>query len=99
MSSNKVDQKQINEWKAQYGDVFKISVGDKVCYLKPPGRKVLSFASTAGQKDPMQFNEVILRECWLAGDEEIKTNDGLFLSVSAKLPELIEVKESVLEKL
>lgn len=97
--SNKVDQKQIDAWKAEYGDVFKITVDDKVCYLKPPGRKVLSYASTAGIKDPMQFNEVILRECWLDGDEVIKTNDSLFLSVSAKLDQLIQVKEAELVKL
>lgn len=97
--TDKVNQKQIDAWKAEHGDIFKITVDDKVCYLKQPGRKVLSFASTAGAKDPMQFNEVILRECWLAGDEEIKTNDGLFLSVSAKLDQLIQVKEAELVKL
>ncbi|AYZ11915.1 hypothetical protein EGY05_08240 [Chryseobacterium arthrosphaerae] len=96
---NTVDQKQIDAWKAEHGEVFKITVGDKSCYLKKPGRKVLSFASAAGTKDPMQFNEVILRECWLGGDEEIKTDDGLFLSASAKLPELIQVVEAELVKL
>ena len=33
------------------------------------------------------------------GSENVKTDDGLFLGVSAKLAELIEVKESELEKL
>ena len=33
------------------------------------------------------------------GSEKVKTDDGLFLGVSAKLAELIEVKESELEKL
>ena len=47
----------------------------------------------------MKFNEVILNECWLDGDEEIRTNDTLFLSVSGKIAELIEVKEAELEKL
>ena len=33
------------------------------------------------------------------GSEKVKTDDGLFLGVSAKLAEHIEVKESELEKL
>ena len=43
--------------------------------------------------------EIVLRDCWLAGDEEIKTDDTLFISASAKLADLIEVKEAELEKL
>lgn len=40
-----------------------------------------------------------LNNCWLAGDEEIKIDDSLFLGVSAKLGELVEVKEAELKKL
>jgi hypothetical protein len=94
-----VTKEQIQEWKAQHGDVFKISVGDKSCYLKTPNRKTLSYASTAGAKDPFKFNEVILSQCWLGGDEEMKTDDMLFLSVSSKIGDLINIKEAVLEKL
>ena len=36
----------------------------------------------------------ILNDCFLGGDEEIKTDNGLFLSVSQKLPLLIEIKEA-----
>lgn len=100
----KVTQEQINEWKAKYGEIVKITVkdetkGDKVCYLHKPTRKTLSYASVAGKNDTLKFNEVILRDCWVAGDEEIKTDDTLFLSVSAKLNALIEIKEAELEKL
>ncbi len=92
-------KEQIQEWKAKYGDVFKVSVEDKTCYLHKPSRKALGYASIAGKDNPLKFNEVILRDCWLAGDEELKTDDTLFLSVSAKLGELIEVKSAELEKL
>jgi len=92
-------KEQIAEWKAKHGDVFCIKVEDKVCYLKKPSRKALGYASVAGKDNPLKFNEVLLNDCWLGGDEEIKTNDDLFLSVSPKLTELIEVKEAELEKL
>lgn len=94
-----VDKKQIDAWKAQHGEIFKINVGDKVCYLKTPSRKALSFAAAAGQTDPLRYNEIILKDCWLDGDDEIMTNNGLFLSVSAKLPGLIDIKEAELVKL
>lgn len=94
-----ITKEQIENWKVQHGEVFKIVVGDKVCYLKQPTRQILSFAAVAGQTDPLKYNEVILERCWLAGDEEIKTDTGLFLSVSTKISQLVEVKEAELVKL
>ena len=94
-----VTKEQIQEWKNQYKDIFVISVEDKKVYLRTPDRKTLSYASTLATKDPLKFNEVILDNCWLGGDEEIKTNDELFLAVSSKLPDLIQIKEATLEKL
>ena len=94
-----ITKEQIQEWKKQYKDIFVISVEDKNVYLRTPDRKTLSYASTLATKDPLKFNEVILDNCWLGGDEEIKTNDELFLAVSSKLPDLIQIKEATLEKL
>ena len=94
-----ITKEQIQEWKNQYKDIFVISVEDKKVYLRTPDRKTLSYASTFATKDPLKFNEVILDNCWLGGDEEIKTNDELFLAVSSKLPDLIQIKEATLEKL
>ena len=92
-------KEQIAEWKNKHGQIFCIKVDDKSCYLKKPSRKALGYASMAGKENPLKFNEVLLNDCWLAGDEEIKTNDDLFLSVSQKLGEIIEVKEAELVKL
>ncbi|MDR1370937.1 MAG: hypothetical protein LBJ72_12570 [Dysgonamonadaceae bacterium] len=95
----KATQEQIADWKAKHGDVFRIQVEDKSCYLKKPSRKALGYASMAGKENPLKFNEVLLNDCWLAGDEDVKTDDTLFLSVSSKLTELIQVKDAELEKL
>ncbi|MDR0603582.1 MAG: hypothetical protein LBG80_04675 [Bacteroidales bacterium] len=95
----KATKEQIGEWKQKHGAVFCIKVEDKACYLKKPSRKALGYASMAGKENPLKFNEVLLNDCWLSGDEEIRTNDDLFLSVSAKISELIELKEAELEKL
>ncbi|MDR1543881.1 MAG: hypothetical protein LBS50_05630 [Prevotellaceae bacterium] len=68
-------------------------------FTTKPSRKALGYASMAGKDNPLKFNEVILNDCWLAGDEEFKIDDTLFLSVSAKIAELIQVKEAELEEL
>lgn len=92
---------QIEAWKKEHNDVYQITVeeDDKVCYLRKPTRKELSFASTVGTQDPMKFNEMIIKNCWLGGDEEIQTNDSLFLAVSTQLDRVLEFKKAELVKL
>lgn len=97
--SGEATPEQIEAWKALHGEIFAITVEDKIGYLRKVDRKTLSFASTIGTKDPMKFNEVILANCWLGGDEELKTNDDYFLAVSGTLSQLIIVKEAELVKL
>ena len=90
---------QIESWKAEHGEIFKIAVDGYVGILKKPGRKAIGYASSVGTKDPMKFNEIILKACWIAGDEELMSNDELFMAVGAKLSELIVIKTAELEKL
>ena len=92
-------QEQIATLKAKHGEIFRISVDGKSCLLRKPNRKELGYASVAGKDNPLKFNEVIFNACWLAGDEELRTNDTLFLSASAKIADIIEIKEAELEKL
>ena len=100
----RASDEQIREWKSQYGEIFALSTDDeqgrtRICYLRAPRRKDISAASVAGRVDPLKFNETILRQCWLGGDTDIRTDDKLFLSVSGKLADIIEVGEAQLEKL
>lgn len=94
-----VEQKTIETWKKKYGRVFRLDVDGHTAYLKKPDRHVLALASVEGGKDPIKYNEILLRNCWLAGDEEIKKNDDLFFGASAKLQELIDIKEAELKEL
>lgn len=94
-----IDQAQINAWKAKYKNVFLIEVEDKKAYLKAPGRNELSYATTVAKQDPIKFNSAILDKCWLAGDEEIKTDDRLFMGVAEKLDQLVETAEATIKKL
>jgi len=90
---------QIAEWKAKNKDVFSITIDGHIAYLKSPDRKTMSYASVGGAKDPIKFNEILLKGCWLGGSEEIKTDDELFFAAGSKLAEIIQVKEAELVKL
>jgi hypothetical protein len=92
-------KEQIQEWKKQYGDIFLVKVDDKAVYLKKPSRHTLGMASVMAKENPMKFSETMLADCWLAGDDDIKTNDDYFLAVASKLSDLVQVKEAELEKL
>ena len=96
---SKVTTQQITEWKQKHGEIFKITVDGKEAYLRKPDRKILSYVTSMASNEPLKFNEILLNNCWLGGDTEIKTDDTLFLSASAKLGQLIEIKSAELVKL
>lgn len=93
-----VTQEVINSWKAEYEDVFKIIVEDKVGYFRTPTRAVYSYASTAGTKDAMRFNEAILKGCFLGGDQEL-LNEKNLITMGKHVIKILNIKESSLEKL
>ena len=93
------EQDQIEEWKKKHGKLYAIIVDGHICYLRPPDRKILGFASMAGKTDPMKFNEALLNNCFVGGSEAIKTDDELFFAAGSRLADLIQVKEAQLVNL
>ncbi|MBS1745755.1 MAG: hypothetical protein JST21_06270 [Bacteroidetes bacterium] len=94
-----ITQQQIDDWKKKHGEIFQIEVDGHVAFLKTPDRKTLSYAGSVGTKDPIKFNEILLNNCWLGGDEEIKTDDSLFLGAGQVISEIIKVKEATIKKI
>ena len=90
---------EIDEWKKRHGDIYAIKVDGHVCYLRKPTRRDLSFASSAGKKDPLKFNETLLRDCWLGGSEASRRDDDKFMGASGVLDKIIPDAEAELEKL
>lgn len=74
-----------------------IEVGGKYAYLKKPDRKVLKMAVSMSDTK-IDEAEVLLENCWLDGDEEIKTDDDLFLSAMPRILSLIEFKLATVKK-
>ena len=74
----KYTKQQNEEWKAKHGELFEITVEGKSCILHRPTRRDLSYVSVL--KDPIKMSETMLNQLWVVGDEEIKTDDSLFLA-------------------
>ena len=56
-------------------------------------------SSMAGQNDPYKFAEVILVNCWLGGDEALRSEDKYFMGLSQKLNEIVEIRVGEIKKL
>lgn len=93
------EQKQIDELKAKNPGkrLYLIEVDGKSCILRTPTRQDLSYAAVV--KDPIKLNEVMINQLWVDGDEEIKTDDDLFMAVCAKLEDILRIKEATIKKL
>lgn len=91
-------EKQIADWKKKHGEVYKVTVDGKSCYLHKPDRKTLAYVSTA-KDNPIRMSELMLNNCWIDGDEVIKTDDALFLGVVQQMGALISIKQAELVKL
>ena len=97
--TKKITQQRINEWKKKYGGIYEISVGDRKGYFRAPDRNILGYALSQNSKNPIAYNEILAKNCWLDGDRALLEEDALFLSISGKLADLIEIKEAGLKKL
>ena len=96
---------QIAQWKKEYAakgkDIHKVTTASgKVGYLHDPDRKTLSLAMTRiAQNNIVGGVEAILNNCWLGGDESIKTDDKSFMGLAGQIDKLIQTEVVTLEKL
>lgn len=90
---------EIKKYKQEFGEIYKIQVEDKACFIHKPTRMILDAADAGSKKAQSRFNEILLKGCWLAGDKEIIDDDEYFLGASTQLDEVIRYKEASLKKL
>jgi hypothetical protein len=97
--SGQATPEQIAAWKVKYGGVSAIIIEDKICYLRKLDRQILSFASLASKTDSLAFNDAILKNCWLGGDEDLRTDFDYYLTMTHQITALVVVKDAQLVKL
>ena len=81
----------------QHGKLFTIEGEGKVCYLKRPGRRELKHAGSEGVDD-ITYNEILMRDCFVAGDKAFLDDDYYFLGAMGKLSEVLEYAQVELKK-
>jgi len=97
--SGEASDEQIAIWKKQHRDVFKVTATGKVGYLKRPDRNTLKAVGVIADHDGMKANDIILENCWLGGDPEIKTNDLYYLEVVPVLEHIVDFGRAEIKKL
>ena len=75
----------IEGWKKKYGDVFCVEAEGRKGYLR---RGV----------DGLKVKEILLRNCWLGGDNALLDEDRYFLGILPHADAIIEIVESDLKK-
>jgi hypothetical protein len=96
----KFTEEQIAAFKKEHGDIFLLEFPEvnKSAILKKPTRAQVGHSMSAGS-DALKKAETLIHNCWVAGDEEIKTNAGLLIGAIPTLDKIIEVKSAELKKL
>lgn len=67
-------------------------------FIRYPDRTDISIAMTMKDTDPLKGKEIVLRNSWLEGDNEILEDTELFLSACTVLDEVIGVRQALLKK-
>lgn len=90
----KATQKQIEEWKAKYGTVYQLQSEDgKTCYIFDPISKliIVKAITAAALKGTFEFVEALLNNCWIDGDESIKTDDRIKAGLHDQVKDIIDI--------
>lgn len=106
IQTGKVDDKQLANWKKEHETagpvkVIELKVSENETsfgYLKPPSRLVIAKAmSMFAEKQLIECGTFILNNCWLGGDERMKTNDKMNVAASTYANGCIEFMEGDLK--
>lgn len=87
------------------GDVSKGEKSEYTCFLGPISRAIYSVANSkmislsTGGMDNLAAGEVILENCWMEGDKEIKENESIKMAAEMQAVGLMELREAELVKL
>jgi len=85
-------------------ETYTLEVEGYKATLRKPSRAVLGQAMgmmvpVGGQvPDVTQAGEWILTNCWVSGDEEIKTNESLLVAACMAVMQMIEMKVATIKK-
>jgi len=97
---------QISIWKKENSEVHEITVEvvpgieHGVGYLKGASRDVAARAMTMyTQSKILETGEFIINNCWLGGDERLKSDEKIAMAAAVEANQLVEFMTSSVKKL
>jgi hypothetical protein len=96
---------QVKQWISRWGEVNQITVkldqdGNKLTgYFKKPNLETISAASRFMESDPIHSGQIVFENCWLGGDEALKTNDEARFAALLQVNKLFRILETEVKKM
>lgn len=87
---------KLEEYKKKYGRVYMIESEDgKVAYIADPYRSLTIAAALmeAIEESTYAYIQVILSDCWIDGDEELRTQEEYGNDLAEQIDEITEIPE------
>jgi hypothetical protein len=96
-------KEQIAAWKQENKceHVFMLSTeDDKIAWIKDPlsDLNVMKLAFTAMKKSTIEFVKTILENCWIAGDESVKTDEKYCNFLADEVQEITDIPECIVRR-
>lgn len=91
---------KIKALKAKHGKLFLYETKDgKSCLLASPTLKIIDACRTIAGGSSIRFNNAIVENCWVDGDEEIRTSDRYLLGLFDELDMIFDIVQGSLREL
>jgi hypothetical protein len=95
---------QVKQWKSRWGEVTQITVkldegAIATGYFKKPDLDTISAASRFMDSDQVRGGQIVFDNCWLGGDEIIKTNDEARFATILQVNRLFRILETEVKKM
>lgn len=93
-------KEQIKGYKTKHGKVFRYKSKDgKSCILKAPDLEVIDACRVIANGSSVKFDKAMVDNCWIDGDEDIRTVSKYQLGLFDWLGGIIEKVDGELEEL
>lgn len=103
--TGKLKDVEVDLLKKSHGEVYEIIVpandeGTEMtyAYIARPKRKILEAVFGMINTNPIQAADVLMKNCWLAGNDLIKTDDDLFMAAAPLVLSIIKIRQGEIKK-
>ncbi|MCK8520235.1 hypothetical protein M0D21_01580 [Aquimarina sp. D1M17] len=99
-----ITESQLHAWKSKFGKLIKVEVENdegemRFAYFRKPTMSTRAAVLQTSKTDEFKALEVLFKNCYLGGDEEIVQDDDLKLSVITAFADLTQPKEAKAKKI